>query len=85
MKRPLIYLERSQWEVAFNPLHHLSRHDSRKASFKVQSGATETGEDYYEPINSLFTGPPCFPARGRSLGRGGWEGAIDVNLKVRQG
>lgn len=85
MKRPLIYLKQSQWEVAFHPLHHLSRHDSRKASFKVQSGGTETGEDHYEPINSLFTGPPCFPARGRSLGLGGWEGAIDVNLKVQQG
>lgn len=77
MKRPLIYLKRSQWEVAFHPLHHLSGHDSRKASFKVQSGATETGEDHYEPINSLFTGPPCFSSQGAEpgperLGRGHW-------------
>lgn len=68
MKRPLIYLKRSQWEVAFHPLHHLSGHSSRKASFKVQSGATETGEDHYEPINSLFTGPPCFSSQGAEPG-----------------
>lgn len=85
MKRPLIYLKQDQWEVVFHPLHHLSCHNYRKASFKVQSGGTETGEDHYEPINSLFTSPPYSPARGWSRGQAGWEGAVDVNLKVQQG
>ena len=74
MKRPLIYLKQDQWEVVFHPLHHLSSHNCRKASFKVQSGGTETGEDHYEPINSLFSRPG-----GREVGKG----AADVNLKVQ--
>lgn len=68
MKRPLIYLKRDQWEVVFHPLHHLSCHNWRKASFKVHSGGTETGEDHYEPINYLFTRPAYSPARGLDLG-----------------
>lgn len=35
---------------------------------------TETGEDHYEPINSLFTRPLYSPARGWRQGQRGWEG-----------
>lgn len=37
MKRLLIYLKQHKWEVVFHPLHHLSCHNGRKASFEVQS------------------------------------------------
>lgn len=74
MKRPLIYLKYEQREVVFHPLHHLSCHDCRKASLKVQSGGTETGEDHYEPINSPFTSLPILQpgggARARKVGKG---------------
>lgn len=69
MKPPLIYLKQDQWEVVLHLLCHLSCHNCRKASLKVDRGAQKQKRTITSPLTPYSQGFPILQPGGGAKAR----------------